>query len=115
MLTKHKYVEYLWSTPTPSPCPNLADPGEGVSHEAVSDFWQRDRLTPRHLGERGRGRLEDHSEACLRAEDRVQAKRYSQGIERVKHPSRGHEPGRVQGRGGVNLGLGHRGRRRAHG
>jgi hypothetical protein len=91
------------STPNHSTCTNLADPWEGVSHDAVSDFLQRERLTPRPLWERVRGRIDDHSEAFLRADDSVQDKRYSQFIERVKHPYSGNEHGRVKGIGVVNL------------
>jgi hypothetical protein len=47
MITKQKYVEYLLSTPNHYTCTNLADPLEGVSHDAVSDFLSRGRLTPR--------------------------------------------------------------------
>lgn len=49
MITKQKYVEYLLSTPNNYTCTNLAEHLEGVSHDAVSDFLQRERLTPRQL------------------------------------------------------------------
>jgi hypothetical protein len=104
MMTQQKYVEYLLSTPHHYTCTNLAEHLEGVSHDVVSDFLQRERLTPRQLGERVRGRISDSGEAFLLADDSVQDKRYSQFIEWVKHPSSGNEQGRVKGIGVVNLG-----------
>jgi hypothetical protein len=97
MMTKQKYVEYLLSIPNHHTCPKLAEHWEGVSQDAVSDFWQRERLTPRPRGERVQGRIDDPSEALPRADDRLQEKRYSPLIERVKRPSSGHEQGRVKG------------------
>jgi hypothetical protein len=61
MMTKQKYVEYLLSTPNHYTCPKLAEHWEGVSQDAVSDFWQRERLTPRPRGERMQGRIDDPS------------------------------------------------------
>ena len=49
MITKQKYVEYLVSTPINYTCTNLAEHLEGMSHDAVSDFLKRERLTASHL------------------------------------------------------------------
>jgi hypothetical protein len=97
MMTQQKYVESLLRTPNHYTCTTLAEPWEGVSHEAVSDFWQRERLTPRPRWERVRARISDSDEASLRAEDSLQAL-----IERVERPSSGHEQGRVKGIGVVH-------------
>src|SRR5574341_2475547 len=49
MMTKRQYIEYLISTPVNYTCANLAEHLEGVSHDAISDYLQRDRLTARQL------------------------------------------------------------------
>jgi hypothetical protein len=103
MITKQKYVEYLLSTPNNYTCTNLAEHLEGVSHDVVSDFLQRERLTPRHLWELVRGRINDSPEAFLLADDSIQDKRYSQFIELVKRQYSGNEHGLVKGIGVVNL------------
>ena len=51
MITKQKYVEYLISTPINYTCANLAEHLGGMSHDVVSDFLKRERLTARHLWE----------------------------------------------------------------
>jgi hypothetical protein len=103
MITKQKYVEYLLSTFNNYTCTNLAEHLEGVSHDAVSDFLQRERLTPRQLWELVRGRINDSGEAFLLADDSIQDKRYSQFIELVKRQYSGNEHGLVKGIGVVNL------------
>src|SRR5512134_430948 len=103
MITKQKYVKYLLSTPSNFTCTNLAEHLEGVSHDAVSDFLRRERLTPRHLWELVRGRINDSGEAFLLADDSIQDKRYSQFIELVKRQYSGNAHGLVKGIGLVNL------------
>src|SRR5512143_701293 len=103
MLTKQKYVEYLLSTPTNYTCTNLAEHVEGVRHDAVSDFLQRERLTPRQLWALLRGRIDAHSEAFLLVDDSIHDKRCSQFIELVKCQYSGNEHGLVKGIGVVNL------------
>jgi len=51
-MNKQQYIEYLIATPGNYTCTNLAEHLEGeqsVSHDAVSDYLRRDRLTPREL------------------------------------------------------------------
>jgi hypothetical protein len=103
MITKQKYVEYLLSTPNNYTCTNLATHLEGVSHDVVSDFLSRERLTPRQLWELVQGRINDRGEAFLLADDSIQDKRYSQFIELVKRQYSGNEHGLVKGIGVVNL------------
>jgi len=50
-MNKRHYIEYLISTPTNYTCSNLAHHLENVSHDAVSDYLQRERLTARGLWE----------------------------------------------------------------
>ena len=103
MITKQQYVEYLISTPVNYTCTNLADHLVGVSHDVVSDYLQRERLTARHLWELVQGLIDDSPEACLIIDDSVHNKQYSQSIELVKRQYSGAVGGLVRGIGVVNL------------
>ncbi len=103
MITKQKYVEYLVSTPINYTCTNLAEHLEGMSHDVVSDFLKRERLTARHLWELVAEQIDDSPDACLIIDDSVQDKRYSRSIEMVKLQYSGAEGGLVRGIGVVNL------------
>ena len=103
MITKQKYVEYLISTPINYTCTNLAEHLEKVSHDVVSDYLKRERLTARHLWELVQSLIDDSSDAYLIIDDSVQNKRYSRSIEMVKRQYSGAEGGLVKGIGVVNL------------
>lgn len=103
MITKQKYVEYLISTPVNYTCTNLAEHLEGVSHDVVSDYLAKERLTARHLWELVQGLIDNRPDAYLLIDDSVQDKRYSQSIELVKRQYSGAEGGLVRGIGVVNL------------
>ncbi len=103
MITKQQYVEYLVSTPINYTCTNLAEHLEGVSHDVVSDYLQRERLTARHLWELVEGLIEDSPEAFLILDDSVHNKQYSRSIELVKRQYSGAVGGLVRGIGVVNL------------
>jgi hypothetical protein len=103
MVNKRQYIEYLISTPSNYTCSNLADHLEGVSHDAVSDFLQRDKLTARHLWELASRLIKDSADNFLIVDDSVQDKRYSTQIELVKLQYSGNEHGLVRGIGIVNL------------
>ena len=45
MIIKQKYVEYLISTPINCTCTNLAENLEDTSHDVVSNYLKRERLT----------------------------------------------------------------------
>jgi hypothetical protein len=81
----------------------LADHLEGTSHDAISDYLRRERLTPRGLWELVRGLLDDSTAAFLIVDDSVQDKRHSHAIELVKRQYSGNEHGLVKGIGVVNL------------
>lgn len=102
-ITKQQYVEYLISTPVNYTCSNLAEHLENVSHDAVTDYLQRERLTARHIWELAQGLIQDSNQAYLIIDDSVQAKRYSRKIELVKRQYSGNEKGLVRGIGVVNL------------
>jgi SRSO17 transposase len=103
MITKRQYIEYLISTPVNYTCSNLAEHLEGVSHDAISDYLQRERLTARGLWALVQPLLKDSEEAYLIVDDSVQNKQYSRKIELVKKQYSGAVHGLVRGIGVVNL------------
>ena len=103
MLTKQKYIEYLISTPVNYTCSNLAAHLEKVSHDAVTDYLKREKLTARSVWELVQPLLNDSPEAYLLVDDSVQDKRYSHKIELVKRQYSGNEHGLVKGIDVVNL------------
>jgi hypothetical protein len=103
MITKRQYGEYLASTPINYTASNFAKHLEGVSHDAVTDYLRRDRLTARQVWELARQLIKASPQAYLIADDSVQAKRYSRHIELVKAQSSGNEQDGVRGIGLVKL------------
>jgi SRSO17 transposase len=103
MITRMKYVEYLISTPLNYTCSNLADHLENTSHDAVTDYLQRERLTANHLWEITEHLIDDSEESYLIIDDSVQNKQYSKSIELVKRQYSGATGGLVRGIGVVNL------------
>ncbi len=51
MITKRQYIEYLISTPVNYTCSHLAEHLDGVSHDAITDYLQREKLTASSLWE----------------------------------------------------------------
>lgn len=103
MITKKEYIEYLISTPVNYTCSNLATHLEGVSHDAVTDYLHREKLTAHHLWEQVKPLLKDSMKACLIVDDSVQAKKHARKMELVKRQYSGNEGGVVAGIGVVNL------------
>ncbi len=103
MVTKQQYIEYLVNTPINYTCSNLAEHLEGVSHDAVSDFLQRGRMTAGRVWELVEPLLNDSEAAVLIVDDSVQNKQYSQKIGLVRQQYSGAEHGLVRGIGIVNL------------
>lgn len=103
MITKMKYVEYLVSTPSNYTCSNLAEHLENVSHDAVTDYLQRERLPSKHLWELGQTFINDSADSYLIIDDNVQNKQYSKAIQMVKKQYSGAVGGLVRGIGVVNL------------
>ena len=105
-MTQQQYIEYLIATPGNYTCTNLAEHLEGErgqSHDAVSDFLRRERVTPRRLWEVVAPLLHDSTDSYLVVDDSVQDKRYSKRIELVKRQFSGAAGGLVDGIGVVNL------------
>jgi hypothetical protein len=106
MMTKRQYVEYLIATTGNYTCTHLADHLDGdqaVSHDAISDYLRRDKLTPRGLWETVAPLLDDGPDSYLLLDDSVQDKRYAKKIELVYRQYSGAEHGVVEGIGVVNL------------
>ena len=105
-MNKRQYIEYLVATPNNYTCTNLANHLEGeqaVSHDAISDYLRREKLTPRRLWEVVAPLLNDSPDAYLIVDDSVQDKRYSRKIELVKLQYSGAAGGLVRGIGIINL------------
>jgi SRSO17 transposase len=105
-MTKQQYIEYLIATPENYTCTNLADHLEGKqaqSHDTISDYLRREKITPRRLWEVVQPLLNDSSDSYLIVDDSVQDKRYSKKIELVKRQYSGAAGGLVDGIGIVNL------------
>ena len=103
MISKRQYIEYLVNTPVNYTCSNLAEHLNGVSHDAVSDFLQRGRVTANRLWELVKPLLNNTEEAVLIVDDSVQNKQYSQQIGLVQRQYSGAEHGLVRGIDIVNL------------
>ena len=102
-MSKQQYIEYLLNTPVNYTCSNLAEHLDGVSHDAVSDFLQRGRVTASRLWELVEPLLNDSEAAYLIVDDSVQNKQYSQQIGLVQRQYSGAEHGLVRGIDIVNL------------
>ena len=103
MITKQKYIEYLISTPINYTCTHLSEHLDGVSHDVISNFLKRSRITPREVWEQVKDLFSDSEDACLIIDDSVQNKQYSRSIELVKRQYSGATGGLVRGIGVVNL------------
>lgn len=103
MVTRMKYVEYLVSTPQNYTCSNMAEHLEDVSHDAVTDYLGREKLTANHLWELSQQMIDDADGSYMIIDDSVQNKQYSRAIEMVKRQYSGAVGGLVRGIGIVNL------------
>jgi hypothetical protein len=103
MITGEKYIEYLIRTPFNYTCTNLSDHAGDISHDSVSDFLKKKRITPRHLRNEVKGVPHDSDESRLIIDDSVRNKQYSGSIELVKLQYSGAAGGTVRGIGVVDL------------
>ena len=74
-----------------------------MSHDSVSDFLTREKVTASDLWEQVKGLLQDEEEGYLIVDDSVQDKRYSQKIELARYQWSGLEGRVIKGIGVVNL------------
>ena len=91
------------STPINYTCTNLAEHLDDVSHDVVSDYLEREKLTARHLWGLVEHLIDDSPDAWLIVDDSVHNKQYSRSIEMVKLQYSGAVGGLVRGIGVVNL------------
>ncbi len=106
MLTKRQYIEYLIATTGNYTCTHLADHLDGdqaMSHDAISDFLRREKLTPRGLWQVVQPLLVDSPDSYLIVDDSVQDKRYAKKIGLVYRQYSGDAHGVIDGIGVVNL------------
>jgi SRSO17 transposase len=103
MITKQKYIEYLISTPINYTCTNLSEHLDNVSHDVISNFLKRGRITAGQVWDLVKNLLNNTEESCLIVDDSVQNKQYSKAIELVKRQYSGAVGGLVRGIGVVNL------------
>lgn len=106
ILDKQRYIEYLVATCKNYTCSNLSDHLDGhrgSSHDAVSDYLRRDKVTPRGLWKLVGPLIHDSEESYLVLDDSVQNKEYSKSIELVHRQYSGAEHGLVRGICIVNL------------
>ena len=103
MITKQRYIEYLISTPINYTSHNLSEHLENVSHDVVSNFLKRNRITAREVWALVKNLIKDTPESFLIIGDSVQNKQYSKSIELVKRQYSGAVGGLVRGIGVVNL------------
>jgi hypothetical protein len=105
-VTKQQYIQYLIATNTNYTCTNLSDHLDssfGTSHDAISDYLLREKLTPRGLWELVAPLIVNAPSGYLIVDDGVQNKQYSKSIELVKLQYSGAEGGLVRGIAVVNL------------
>jgi hypothetical protein len=105
-VTKQQYIQYLIATNGNYTCTNLSEhleAGPGGSHDAITDYLRREKLTPRGLWELVAPLLKNDPDGYLIVDDSVQDKRYSTAIELVKRQYSGAEHGLVRGINVVNL------------
>jgi hypothetical protein len=74
-----------------------------VSHDTVTDFLGREKLTPRRVWDVVAPLLQDSPDSYLIVDDSVQNKQYSKQIALVKLQYSGAEHGVVRGIGVINL------------
>ena len=99
MIRKQRYIEYLISTPINYTCQNLSEHLDNVSHDVVSNFLKRNRITAREVWALVNGLIKNTPESFLILDDSVQNKQYSKSIELVKRQYSGAMGGLVRGIG----------------
>jgi Transposase DDE domain. len=106
MLTAHQYIEYLIATVNNYTCSNLAEHltgDEAMSHDAVTDFLHRGKLTPRLVWDAAQPSLINSPESYLILDDSVHEKAFAQKIDLVKLQYSGAKHGLTKGIGVLSL------------
>jgi len=106
MMTERQYIEYLIATVNNYTCTNLAEHLTGdqaLSHDAVTDFLHRGKLTPRRVWEAVAAQIDNTPDAYLILDDSVHDKPYAKQIDLVKRQYSGVHHGQVKGIGVLSL------------
>lgn len=103
MITKEQYIEFLISTPTNYTCTQLADHLSGISHDSITDFLHKERITAQSVWESAKALICDTESSFLILDDSVQEKPYARAIELVAAHYSGNKHGVVRGIDIVNL------------
>lgn len=103
MITKAQYIEFLISTPVNYTCTNLADHLSGISHDSITDFLNKQRLTAQSVWLCTKTLIHDTQDSFLIIDDSVQEKPHAKAIELVASHYSGNKHGVVRGINIVNL------------
>lgn len=106
MMTERQYIEYLIATVNNYTCANFAEHLTGtqaMSHDAVTDFLHRGKLTPRKVWDTVAATIENTPDAYLILDDSVHDKPYAKQIDLVKKQYSGVHHGQVKGIGVLSL------------
>jgi hypothetical protein len=106
MMTDRQYIEYLIATVNNYTCSNLAEhlvDDQAMSHDAVTDFLHRGKLTPRTVWDTVNAAINNTPDAYLILDDSVHDKPYAKKIDLVKKQYSGVHHGQVNGIGVLSL------------
>lgn len=103
IMQRKQYIEFLSSTPVNYTASYLAEHLATLSHDAVSDFLNRERIKSDELWDIVKDRIHDTEASYLIIDDSVQAKPYARAIELVDYHYSGNEHAVIRGIDIVNL------------
>jgi hypothetical protein len=106
VVTKRQYISFLIATEGNFTATHLAEHLTGeqaASHDSVTDYLAREKITPRQLWELVKHRVNDSHTAFLIVDDSIQNKNYSRHIGLVHKQFSGNEHRVIRGIGVVTL------------
>lgn len=100
--SKVDYCQYLLSSPINYTLTNLAEHLEGVSHDSIKRYLEKEKLTPRLLWEQVQNSVITSAKAYLVFDDTVLDKRYAKKIDCSRYQYSGNAHGLIRGIGVVS-------------
>ena len=100
--TKLNYCQYLLSSQINYTITNLAEHLEAISNDKINHYLQKEKLTPRLLGDNVKDEIEIDENAYLFFDNTVIDKRDSEEIELTRWQYSGNEHGVIRGIGLMN-------------
>jgi hypothetical protein len=97
--TKLNYCQYLLSSQINYTITNLAEHLEAISNDKINHYLQKEKLTPRLLGDNVKDEIEIDENAYLFFDNTVIDKRDSEEIELTRWQYSGNEHGVIRGIG----------------